>query len=73
MLKIYVFPGVQIKWIKEPPDVIKYGLEFNATAELILTPEFYSWGYLQDIFIGINGSAGATSVIKSYFIISFQE
>uniref|UniRef100_A0A8W8NHD2 Guanylate cyclase n=1 Tax=Magallana gigas TaxID=29159 RepID=A0A8W8NHD2_MAGGI len=53
--------GVQIKWIKEPPDVIKYGLEFNATAELILTPEFYSWGYLQDIFTGIDGSAGATS------------
>ncbi|XP_061182469.1 atrial natriuretic peptide receptor 2-like [Saccostrea echinata] len=53
--------GVQIKWVKEPPDVVKFGVEFNVTSELILTPEFYTWGFQHDIFSGINGSAGVSS------------
>ncbi|XP_056020253.1 atrial natriuretic peptide receptor 2-like [Ostrea edulis] len=53
--------GVQIKWIEEPPDVSKYGVEFNATAELTLTQEFYVWGFQQNIFTGIKGSMGASS------------
>jgi hypothetical protein len=56
---MFYIVGIEIKWILEPPDLSKFGAEFNATAELILTREFYEWGFQQDIFTGIKGSVGA--------------
>ena len=50
--------GISVRWILSPPETIKVGQEFNATTELIISPEFYEWGMTENLFQNVKSGSG---------------
>jgi|JYMV01.1.fsa_nt_gi hypothetical protein len=57
---IYIYVGVDIKWIESPPSTLRVEQKFNTTTELLLQSEFYEWAVDNGFFTQANFSAGIT-------------
>lgn len=43
LLCLFFFTGIEIFWVKPPPDMIKAEEHFNVTYKLKLTDSFWPW------------------------------